>query len=112
MSITEQPSPEKLVSFIVQEDPDLRDIVVEFVNELDSRVEEIRQAHEKLDWELLTTLAHRLKGAGGSYGYPAISQLCAEMEQNFRAQQAPAISEWLRQLQNLAHAAAAGLRGD
>ncbi|MBI5863484.1 MAG: Hpt domain-containing protein, partial [Planctomycetes bacterium] len=78
------PSSHPLVSQLLADDPDLRDIVVEFVDGLSTRIAELNSAHEKLDWERLKTLAHQLKGAGGSYGYPDITTLGAEMETAFR----------------------------
>lgn len=102
--------PTKLVSQLLQEDAGLRDIVDEFVQGLATRLAEIEAAHEKLDWELLATLAHRLKGASGSYGYPDISRLCAEMEAAFRAHQAEDFQARLRHLAALTKAACAGLQ--
>ena len=87
-------APAKLVSHLVQESPDLRDIVQEFVQGLAPQVGQLKEAYEKLDWQMLTVLSHRLKGAGGSYGYPDISRLCAEMEQGFRNHHAADFQAW------------------
>lgn len=101
--------PQKLVSGLLLEDPDLRDIVAEFVDGLTERIAELKQAYERLDWELLTSLAHQLKGAGGSYGYPDLSDLGATMEQHFRAGSAGSFTYWLQELEQLTTAARAGL---
>jgi HPt (histidine-containing phosphotransfer) domain-containing protein len=102
-------APQTLVSQLLLEDADLRDIVEEFVNELGGRIDEINSAYAAFDWDALQTFAHRLKGAGGSYGYPDISALAATMEQHFRAQDASAFDDWIKQLQQLANAAQNGL---
>ncbi len=99
----------RLVSQLLLEDGDLRDIVVEFVDGLADRLGELRTAHEKLDWDQLTTLAHRLKGAAGSYGYPEISHLCAEMELRFRQHEADQFAKWVAELNALVAAAKVGL---
>lgn len=99
----------KLVSQLLLEDGDLRDIIEEFVAGLDVRIHEIQQAHDRLDWEQLTTLAHRLKGAAGSYGYPDISRLCAEMEQRFRSHAADDFARWMSELNHMTAAARQGL---
>ena len=109
MSSDHTPQPEKLISHLVQEDPELRDVVEEFVQTLEGRLTELEQAYEKLDWDLLTTLAHRLRGAGGSYGYPDISRVCGEMEASFKTHQASDFGAWLTQLSGLVAAANAGL---
>jgi HPt (histidine-containing phosphotransfer) domain-containing protein len=103
------PDSKRLISQLLTEDPGLRDIVGEFVAGLGARIAELRQARERMDWELLTTLAHRLKGAAGSYGYPEIGNLCAEMERQFRAHQADEFAEQIASLAGFADAARAGL---
>ena len=109
MSSDNSTASDALVSQIIVEDPDLRDIVEEFVGELNDRLCEIRSAYEQLDWDHLTTLAHRLKGAGGSYGYPDISQVCADMEKRFRSHEADEFDTRMSQLQELVNAAIRGL---
>jgi HPt (histidine-containing phosphotransfer) domain-containing protein len=101
--------PEKLVSQLLVDAPDLRDVVEEFIQGLGGRIEELRTAYAQLDWERLRTLAHQLKGAGGSYGYPPISQLAAQMECAFRSHCADQFNAWMRQLEELSAAARAGL---
>ena len=101
--------PERLVSQLVKESPDLGDIVAEFVQGLAPQGGELKQAFEKLDWQMLAVLAHRLKGAGGSYGYPDISRLGAEMEHGFRSQDAENFQAWMTRLNKLVAAAEAGL---
>ena len=76
---------------------------------LPTRLDELQQAFDATDWEQLTTLAHRLKGASGSYGYPDLSTLAATMESSFRVQQADNFRNWLKQFDELVNAAKAGL---
>jgi HPt (histidine-containing phosphotransfer) domain-containing protein len=102
-------TPAKLVSALLADDPDLYDIVAAFVDGLAGRITELRQAYDRLDWDQLTILAHRLKGAGGSYGYPDLSTLGATMERSFRTQSADHFSTWIKQLEELSAAACAGL---
>jgi histidine phosphotransfer protein HptB len=109
MSSTQPPAIQRLTSQLVQEDPEMRDIVAEFVQDLPKRLQKFRQAYVELDWSLLTTLAHQLKGAGGSYGYPAISNLCAQMEAAFATRQAENFNAWFQELNTLAAGAKSGL---
>lgn len=101
--------PDKLTSDLLQSDPDLLDIVQEFVDTLHARIAELQAAYSTQNWDTLTMLAHRLKGAGGSYGYPDISELGATMEQQFKAHSAAAFQSWITQLETLASAARRGL---
>lgn len=106
------PSPinvDKLTSCILAEDPDFLDIVQDFVRGLDVRFQELQSAYERLDWAELRMLAHRLKGAGASYGYPDLTRLAAQLESNFRAERADDFADRLRELRALAEAARRGL---
>lgn len=109
MTAPQSDKPNAIISELLLEDEDLRDIVEEFVHELDDRLSELEAAHEALDWGNLETLAHRLKGAGGSYGYPDISDVAGEMESAFRTHSAEKFDVWLKQLQELSSAAKEGL---
>ncbi len=102
--------PSRLVSQLVIEDPEMIDVVEEFVGELPNRITEMQNAHRELDWELLRTCAHRLKGAGGSYGYPMLSEVAATLERGFIERRDDQFSDLLDQIQQLADAAQAGLR--
>lgn len=100
-----------LVSELLGEDEDFRTVVSEFVDSLPARIDELCSAHTKCDWNRLTDLAHRLKGAGGSYGYPSISTLAANMEQAFRRHDSADFAVWIQELESLVNAAARGLHG-
>lgn len=102
--------PRKLVSAVLADEPDIYDLVEEFVDGLTSRIDEFQQAYQQLDWDRLTVLAHQLKGAGGSYGYPDLSALAAAMESCFRNHSAEQFSAWMEQLVCLSAAARAGLQ--
>jgi HPt (histidine-containing phosphotransfer) domain-containing protein len=103
-------TPDRLVSDLLVDDPEMRDLVEEFVDGLTERVVEFRQAYEQLDWDQLAKLAHQLKGAGGSYGYPDLSQLGASMESEFRAHSADEFPTRMTRLENLINAACKGLQ--
>lgn len=103
------PESGRLTSELLRGDPGMIDIVTEFVVGLAGRIREMRSAYEQRDYSRLAMLAHRLKGAGGSYGYPPISALASEMESEFRAGRATDFSQQIRTLEVLAQAATAGL---
>jgi len=88
----------------------MANLVEQFVGTLPERIAELRSACDRLDWEQLTLLAHRLKGAGGSYGYPDISRLAKIMEDSFRLHSADGFATWIGQLEQLSAAARAGLQ--
>jgi len=105
-------TPDKLVSGLLLDDPDMYDLVEEFVDGLTGRLAEFRQAYQRLDWDNLTRLAHQLKGAGGSFGYPDLSSLAATMERAFRLHSGNEFASWIKRLERLIGAARAGLQHD
>ena len=101
--------PDVLTSELLRDDPDMFDLVEEFVGGLSDRIEEFRTSYEKLDWDNLSSLAHQLKGAGGSYGYVELSQLGKTMESAFRNHSASEFTLWMQRFEQLIAAARAGL---
>ncbi len=71
---------ERILS-IYEDDPDMLEIVREFVAELPNRVAALESHLANGDMPELQTLAHQLKGAGGGYGFPQITEVAAVLEQ-------------------------------
>ena len=65
-------------------DPDLREIVELFVEEMPGRVANILEQLQAADWEGLRRSAHQLKGAAGSYGFDPISPSAGKVEAAIR----------------------------
>lgn len=57
------------------EDPDLAEVIHEFVAGLPAQMEQMRVALANGYFEELQRLAHQLRGAGGSYGYPTLTDV-------------------------------------
>jgi HPt (histidine-containing phosphotransfer) domain-containing protein len=65
---------------LYEDDPDMLEIVREFARELPARASELEQRCAAGNLAELQRLAHQLKGAGGGYGYPSITELAASLE--------------------------------
>jgi HPt (histidine-containing phosphotransfer) domain-containing protein len=61
-------------------DPDLGDLVEEFVQEIPNRIAVLRSAFEDRDADTLRRTAHQLKGAAGSYGFDQLTPYSAALE--------------------------------
>lgn len=68
-------------------DPDLREIVDMFVQEMPQRVAALLEQLETADWEALRRTAHQLKGAAGSYGFNTVSPCAATLENAIRSEE-------------------------
>jgi HPt (histidine-containing phosphotransfer) domain-containing protein len=62
------------------DDPEMRDLLVFFVDDLGRRVEAIRRALLDQDRAQLHTLAHQLSGSAGGYGYTSIGDVARLLE--------------------------------
>lgn len=61
-------------------DPDLGDLVVEFVEELPTRVAALEAEARGGNWPQVARIAHQLKGAVGSYGFDALTPYARDLE--------------------------------
>lgn len=90
-------------------DPDLADLVQRFVAGLPARLVCMDRASCDGDLNELGRLAHKMKGAAGSYGFAQIAHAAAGLERAARAISSPAAAEQsLRRLTSLCHLARAG----
>ena len=64
-----------------EDDADMLDLVREFASDLPSRVRCLEELLAQGDFEELERMAHQLKGAGGGYGFPQITETAAALEQ-------------------------------
>jgi len=90
-----------LVSTLPTQDPDFREIVAEFVERLRQQLTAMQQALKREDFQELSRLAHWLKGAGGTAGFPAFTQPARELETLARDQQCDQIEAALAELLQL-----------
>ena len=56
-------------------DPELQDLIPGFLQNRRLDVSRLQDATETDDFETIRTLGHRMRGAGGGYGFAMISEL-------------------------------------
>lgn len=69
-----------IISTLFENEPDLADLVHIYVEKLPSIVEEMAQAINGENWAKVKSKAHDMKGTGGGYGYPQITELARQIE--------------------------------
>jgi HPt (histidine-containing phosphotransfer) domain-containing protein len=67
-------------------DPDMKDIVEQYVIELPTRAAALRQAVDGEDLAKVRVLAHQLKGSAGGYGFPEITAAAAALEREVKGE--------------------------
>lgn len=65
---------------IFEDDPDMMEIVRDFAAALPERRRSLQASLSENDMDALQTAAHQLKGAGGGYGFQAITDTAALLE--------------------------------
>jgi len=66
-------------------DPDMKEVLEEFVANLPTKVSKLADLLARQELEELRRLAHQLKGAGGGYGFPQLSERAAALEAQLKA---------------------------
>lgn len=74
-----------------------------FRGALNARLAELRGAAAASDWHSVARQAHTLKGSGGTFGFPGVSELATLIELGARRADAAAVADLLDRLQS--HAA-------
>ena len=94
-------SQEPLTSTLLEEEPELLDLVVRFAEHLPKRLSDISAAAADQDWHVLKQQLHALKGVCANFGFPSISQLAQEIEDTLSHQQYTNITPLLEELISL-----------
>lgn len=81
-------------------DSDLEPIVPDFLALRHKDCGRIDDLLARGDLDEIYTIGHRMKGAGGSYGFDAISELGERIENGARGGEAPAITAAVRELRS------------
>ena len=91
------------------DDPDMAELIEEYLSELPDRVRALEQACAEEDLDMLTRLAHQIKGSAGGYGFPTITEAAREAEALAKVGKAvPELTASVEALTNLCRQAARG----
>jgi CheY-like chemotaxis protein/HPt (histidine-containing phosphotransfer) domain-containing protein len=90
-----------LRSSLPTEDPEFCEIVVEFIDRLQTQLGAMQSAWEKQDMTELAGLAHWLKGSGGTAGFGALTDPARKLEQLAKERRLEEIGAAIGDLQGL-----------
>jgi HPt (histidine-containing phosphotransfer) domain-containing protein len=96
--MTQQSALKHEPKIIVHVDPDIADLIPGFIENRHKDIKTIREALTQDDFETIRFLGHSMKGAGGSYGFDAITDIGKSLEQAAIAQNADGIKKSLQEL--------------
>lgn len=66
-------------------DPDMRELIVMFVDEMPARAEKLREVLTSQQWKELANEAHKLRGSAGGHGFNTLGVVAAGLEDLVRS---------------------------
>jgi HPt (histidine-containing phosphotransfer) domain-containing protein len=96
--MTQQSALKDEARIIVHVDPDIADLIPGFIENRHKDIKTIGEALKEGDFETIRFLGHSMKGAGGSYGFDAITDIGKSLEQAAIAHDGGEIKKSLQEL--------------
>ncbi|MGA1867998.1 MAG: ATP-binding protein [bacterium] len=85
-------------NIIVYADPDLKDLIPEYLRDIRYDAEKMQASLAQDDFETIRTIAHRMKGSGGGFGFDQISELGLKLHSTAIDKNAREIQRFLDEL--------------
>lgn len=76
-----------IISTLLAGEPDISDLVEQFIAGLPELITQITNAIKGSDWGLAQKKLHDLKGMGGNFGFPELTQVAKQLESELRLYQ-------------------------
>jgi CheY-like chemotaxis protein len=92
----QEPTAIPVLSSKFSDDAEMNELVIEFIDSLSPRIAELSSSCEALDWPIIESRAHKLRGSAGLYGYKDLFELCEQLESQAKHRQgdvAPLLSQ-------------------
>jgi HPt (histidine-containing phosphotransfer) domain-containing protein len=74
-------------------------VVATYLDNCRKGVQSLKDAIERSDYDFAGTYGHRLKGSGGAYGFPLLTETGASIEQAARARNDADLRTWAAALE-------------
>ena len=99
--VLHEPDNSPIVSSLLEEEPDIADLLQGFIDRLPETIDGIRETLESRDKDELAKKVHDLKGVSGNYGYNVLFELCQKMEFEIHADRLSALSDMLDRMEKI-----------
>jgi len=94
--VDHEPPVEK--KYFVTINSSFKDMIPEFIEDVRNDITSITAALSNADYKTIETLAHRLKGAGGGYGFNEITAMAKDIESSAKNINIADIQKWINEL--------------
>jgi PAS domain S-box-containing protein len=101
------PRANHMISTKLSDDAEMNQLLLDFIDSLGPRIDDLVRACGELDWPTIEARAHKLRGSAGLYGYGELSALAEQLE-TLAKQRAGEPSSLTRQLTALCQRIEAG----
>ena len=101
LATASQPTAEKFHSTLPTDDPEIREVVAEFIDSIGQRMDAMSAALASEDFDELARLAHALKGSGGTAGFNCFTVPAARIEKLAKSQQPDNIDDAIGEIREL-----------
>jgi len=88
----------KGMDYLVSIDADLEELIPSFLKKKEAEIVELQKSLENNNYDEIRRLGHKLKGSFSGYGFKAMSEICAGIENSAKTQNREEVSEYLSQL--------------
>jgi HPt (histidine-containing phosphotransfer) domain-containing protein len=96
---TKAPNMDPIISTILKDEPEYADLVEVFVKRLPPTVSKAQQLFNEKNWPQFQKEIHDLKGMGGSYGFPMVTELAGNIGIQLRNDNTVAVQGLLQELE-------------
>ena len=96
--MTQQSALKQAEKIIVHADPEIADLIPGFLENRSKDAEKMAEALTQGDFETIRILGHSMKGAGGSYGFDAVTDIGKSLEQAAKDKDAEGIQKLVQEL--------------
>jgi len=87
-----QESPQNKSRIVVHPPDDLPyKVVAGYLDNSRKGLQSLQDAIDRLDYDFVAVYSHRMKGSGGAYGFPQLTEIAASMEDAARARNGDAM---------------------
>jgi len=96
--MTSKPDDDRAEKTIIRVDPDIAELIPGFLENRRKDIAAMLDSVQRGDFETVRVLGHSMKGAGGGYGFDAITEIGAALEQAANHRNAAEIRERVNEL--------------
>jgi len=72
--------PAPIYSSVLEDDPSMLDVVRQYISNLEKTKTALNQAVSRQEWDTVARLVHDIKGTGGAFGFPQLSETAKELD--------------------------------